>query len=311
MLRVFEPQNCISFLKSLTFNVRTCKAPFLTKDGRTERWAFGAVLKPGTSDIYENKVRSNSSRSIFRSSIFSKQALAAPTNGGSFSSASKTLTEPKAGARSRAAKRPGIRTNGPIRRGSRRRKYLLRWSSGKKSTSAADIWDLMKWARGHRMAKSGIETACWDLEAKKLGVPLWRHLGGVNQEIECGVSIGIQDSIEQLLEKIRTELDAGYKRIKIKIAPRWDYDVIKAVREEFGDILLMGDANSAYTLADIDKLKSLDEFDLMMLEQPLALRRHRRPRQTAARRSKRRSASTSRSNPPTTPAKRSSSAPAR
>jgi O-succinylbenzoate synthase len=140
---------------------------------------------------------------------------------------------------------------------------------GKEVESAAGVWDLMKWARGHRMAKAGIETACWDLEAKRLGVPLWRHLGGVNREIECGVSIGIQDSIEQLLEKIRVELDAGYKRIKIKISPRWDYDVIKAVRAEFGDILLMGDANSAYTLADIDKLKSLDDFDLMMLEQPL------------------------------------------
>ena len=148
-------------------------------------------------------------------------------------------------------------------------KVLAPMVVGKEVESAADIWDLMKWVRGHRMAKSGIETACWDLEAKKLGVPLWRHLGGVNSQIECGVSIGIQDSVPELIGKIQTELDAGYKRIKIKISPRWDYDVIKAVRAEFGDILLMGDANSAYTLADIDLLKSLDEFDLMMLEQPL------------------------------------------
>lgn len=140
---------------------------------------------------------------------------------------------------------------------------------GKEVENAAGIWDLMKTARGHRMAKSGIETACWELEAQKLGVPLWKHLGGVNQTIECGVSIGIQDSIEQLIEKITTEVEAGYQRIKIKIAPHWDYDIIKAVRKEFPDILLMGDANSAYTLADTDKLKSLDEFDLMMLEQPL------------------------------------------
>ncbi len=148
-------------------------------------------------------------------------------------------------------------------------KILAPMVLGKKFEAAADVWDSMKGVRGHRMAKSGIETACWDLEAKKLGVPLWRHLGGVNQEIECGVSIGIQDSVEQLIGKIRTDLDAGYKRIKIKISPKWDYDVIKAVRAEFGDILLMGDANSAYTLADIDMLKSLDEFNLMMLEQPL------------------------------------------
>ena len=148
-------------------------------------------------------------------------------------------------------------------------KILAPMVVGKSFEKAADIWDAMKWARGHRMAKSGIETACWDLEAKKLGVPLWRHLGGVNQTIECGVSIGIQDSVGQLIEKIRVEVEAGYKRIKIKISPTWDYDIIKAVRKEFGEILLMGDANSAYTLADIDKLKSLDEFDLMMLEQPL------------------------------------------
>lgn len=149
-------------------------------------------------------------------------------------------------------------------------KILAPMVAGKTFESAANVSDAMKWARGHRMSKSSIETACWDLEAKKLGVPLWRHLGGVNQTIECGVSIGIQDNIEQLLEKIQIELDAGYRRIKIKIAPHWDYDIIKAVRGHFGDILLMGDANSAYTLADIDKLKSLDEFDLMMLEQPLS-----------------------------------------
>jgi O-succinylbenzoate synthase len=149
-------------------------------------------------------------------------------------------------------------------------KILAPMVAGKTFEAAADVSDTMKWARGHRMAKSSIETACWDLEAKKLGVPLWRHLGGVNQTIECGVSIGIQDNIEQLLEKIQVESDAGYRRIKIKIAPHWDYDIIKAVREHFGDILLMGDANSAYTLADIDKLKSLDEFNLMMLEQPLS-----------------------------------------
>ncbi len=140
---------------------------------------------------------------------------------------------------------------------------------GKEIEKAENIWDLMKEIRGNRMAKAALETAGWDLEAKKLNVPLWRHLGGVNQEISCGVSIGIQDTIEQLLEKIETEVNAGYQRIKIKISPRWDYEVIKKVRETFGDILLMGDANSAYTLNDIDKLKSLDEFNLIMLEQPL------------------------------------------
>ncbi len=149
-------------------------------------------------------------------------------------------------------------------------KILAPMVIGKECESAADVWSLMKWVRGHRMSKAAIETACWDLEAKKLGVPLWRHLGGVKNEIECGVSIGIQDSVEQLIAKIRTELDAGYRRIKIKIGPGWDYDVVKQVREKFGNILLMGDANSAYTLADIELFKRMDEFDLMMFEQPLA-----------------------------------------
>ena len=149
-------------------------------------------------------------------------------------------------------------------------KILAPMVIGKEVEKAENIWNLMKRVRGNRMAKSAIETACWDLEAKNLNVPLWRHLGGVNQEIACGVSIGIQDSVAELIEKIQVELDAGYQRIKIKISPRWDYDVIKEVRAAFPKILLMGDANSAYTLADIDKLKSLDEFNLMMLEQPLA-----------------------------------------
>ena len=140
----------------------------------------------------------------------------------------------------------------------------------KEFENAADVWNAFSKVRGHRMSKAAIETACWDLEAKKLGVPLWKHLGGVRSEIECGVSIGIQDSVEQLFEKIQTELEAGYKRIKIKISPRWDYDVIKAGREHFGNIQLMADANSAYTLDDIELFKRMDEFDLMMFEQPLA-----------------------------------------
>ncbi len=141
---------------------------------------------------------------------------------------------------------------------------------GKEIESASQVWGLMKKVRGNRMAKAAIETAVWDLEAKKLNVPLWRHLGGVNREIACGVSIGIQDSVEQLFTKIQTELDAGYQRIKIKIAPHWDFEVVKKVREKFGNILLMGDANSAYSLKDTELFERMDEFELMMFEQPLA-----------------------------------------
>ena len=136
--------------------------------------------------------------------------------------------------------------------------------------NAAGVFDLMKRVRGHRMAKAAIETACWDLEAKRAGAPLWKLLGGVHTEIPCGVSIGIQDSPEQLIEKIDTELAAGYQRIKIKIKPGWDLDIVRRVRERFPEIQLMGDANSAYTLTDIPLFKALDEYRLMMLEQPLA-----------------------------------------
>src|SRR2546430_5083535 len=138
------------------------------------------------------------------------------------------------------------------------------------SENAAGVYDLMKRVRGHRMAKAAIETACWDLEAKRADVPLWKYLGGVQTEIPCGVSIGIQDSVAQLIEKIEKELDAGYQRIKIKIKPGWDIDIVRRVREHFPKIQLMGDANSAYTLGDLKLFKALDELKLMMLEQPLA-----------------------------------------
>ena len=135
---------------------------------------------------------------------------------------------------------------------------------------ASDVFTLMKAVRGNRMAKGAIEAACWDLETKRAGVPLWRHLGGVRREIPCGVSIGIQDTVEALLDKIGRELDAGYQRIKIKIKPGWDAGVLEKVRARFADIRLMADANSAYSLRDAPALRAMDEFGLMMIEQPLA-----------------------------------------
>jgi O-succinylbenzoate synthase len=100
---------------------------------------------------------------------------------------------------------------------------------------------------------------------------LWKTIGaGARREIPCGVSIGIQDTVPQLLEKIDTEVAAGYQRIKMKIKPGWDVDVVRQVRQRFPQIQLMVDANSAYSLRDIDHLKGLDEFDLIMMEQPLA-----------------------------------------
>ena len=138
------------------------------------------------------------------------------------------------------------------------------------NTSAVEVASLMQPVRGHRMAKAALETACWDLEAKRAGAPLWKHLGGCRTEISCGVSIGIQDTPEILLEKIRREVDAGYQRIKIKIKPGWDLKIVERVRKEFPDIRLMADANSAYKLSDVALFQQLDQFNLMMLEQPLA-----------------------------------------
>ena len=136
--------------------------------------------------------------------------------------------------------------------------------------SAADVAGRCSHIRGHHMARGGLETAAWDLEARKLGLPLWKHIGGSRTEIDCGVSIGIQDSVEELLELIEREVKAGYQRIKMKIKPGWDVEVVRQVRTAFRKIRLMADANSAYTLSDAAHLQRLDEFDLMMIEQPLS-----------------------------------------
>ena len=148
--------------------------------------------------------------------------------------------------------------------------FLAPMVLGRNVDNAAAISGLLKPVRGHRMAKAAIETACWDLESRRESVPLWKHLGGVHAEIPCGVSIGIQDSPEILLEKIANELADGYQRIKIKIKPGWDLRIVEQVRRQFPEIRLMGDANSAYTLFDAPLFKALDDFNLMMIEQPLA-----------------------------------------
>ena len=137
--------------------------------------------------------------------------------------------------------------------------------------SAGEVYDRTAHIRGHFMARGGVEAAVWDLESRRADAQLAKHIGGgARAQVPCGVSIGIQDSAAQLIEKIQTEIDAGYQRIKIKIKPGWDIDIVRQVREKFPHILLMADANSAYTLADAAHLKQLDEFNLMMIEQPLA-----------------------------------------
>jgi O-succinylbenzoate synthase len=151
------------------------------------------------------------------------------------------------------------------------RDYAMPRVIGKNLASAEEAAPLLEHVRGHRMARGGLETAIWDLEARLNNRPLWQQIGGgARREIPCGVSIGIQDSVPQLLEKIERELAAGYQRIKMKIKPGWDVDVVRQVRERFPSIKLMADANSAYTLKDADHLRRLDDFYLMMIEQPLA-----------------------------------------
>lgn len=141
---------------------------------------------------------------------------------------------------------------------------------GQELAHPADVAGRLARIRGHQMAKGGLEAAGWELLARKQSKPLWQVLGGKRLEIECGVSIGIQPSLDQLFKKIDRELAAGYRRIKLKIKPGLDVEVIKAVRRRFPETRLMVDANAAYRLEDAYALEQLDEYNLMMIEQPLA-----------------------------------------
>ncbi len=133
-----------------------------------------------------------------------------------------------------------------------------------------DFYENAKIFKGHPMAKAGLELAVWDLFAKQQGLPLRKLYGGSQTEVPAGVSVGIQDSESQLLDRIRAFLDEGYQRIKIKIKPGWDVGVCRKVREKFPDIRLQVDANGAYTLNDKKRLQELDGLNLLMIEQPFA-----------------------------------------
>jgi O-succinylbenzoate synthase len=165
------------------------------------------------------------------------------------------------------------------------RDFLIPMMLGREVESAAQLMGLFAPVRGHNMAKTGLEEALWDLSARQEGVSLAQALrqpfdgaqdkaqdaalGGTRDEIECGVSIGIQATLSDLLKRIEAFLAEGYRRIKIKIKPGWDLSVVEEVRRVFPYIRLMVDANSAYTLDDVELFVALDEYRLLMIEQPL------------------------------------------
>ena len=141
---------------------------------------------------------------------------------------------------------------------------------GRDWSTIEELTALYRPVKGNRFAKAGLEMACWDALARSSGIPLHRMLGGTRPKIFSGVSLGIESSVDVLFEQIGRYLDEGYRRIKLKIAPGWDVEVVRKVRERYPEILLQVDANSAYTLDDLPTLRALDDFDLLLIEQPLA-----------------------------------------
>lgn len=148
--------------------------------------------------------------------------------------------------------------------------FLIKILQENKIEHPDDVSKLFSTVRRNNMAKAGIEGAIWDLYAKRNGISLAEAIGGVKSEIDVGISIGIQPTMNDLLQTIDHYLQAGYKRIKLKIKPGSDIEVLREVRKYYPNTPIMADANSAYTLADIDLLKQLDAFHLTMIEQPLA-----------------------------------------
>lgn len=148
------------------------------------------------------------------------------------------------------------------------KRYFIPGVAGVKT--ATEVAPALHKYKGHPMAKAVIETAILDAELRTEGRSFARELGSVNERVPCGVSVGIMDSIPELLDAVGGYIDEGYVRIKLKIEPGWDIEAVRAVRERFGDeVLLQVDANTAYTLRDARHLAKLDDFDLLLIEQPL------------------------------------------
>ncbi len=148
--------------------------------------------------------------------------------------------------------------------------FLIPMLLGKELQHPDEVNQLFSAIRKNNMAKSTIEGAVWDIYAQQTNQSLAQALGGTKDQIDVGISIGIQNSVEELIEVVRGYVEEGYKRIKVKIKPGWDVNVMRRLREAFPDVAIMADANSAYRIEDAELLKQLDAFDLTMVEQPLA-----------------------------------------
>ncbi len=147
--------------------------------------------------------------------------------------------------------------------------FLIPPLLGRAVTSAGEVAATFDWVRGHPMAKAGLENAVWDLLAQTEGLPLSALLGGQRERVEVGVSVGIQPTLAQLLDRVDRFIDQGYRRIKIKIEPGWELEPLAAIRQQHPALKLMADANSAFTLADAPLFRQMDDLELLMIEQPL------------------------------------------
>lgn len=151
------------------------------------------------------------------------------------------------------------------------RDHLIPRVAAAGDVGAARVGPAVEAVKGHPLAKAVLETAILDAELRGYDMSLATYLGSVHDRVPSGVSVGIMDSIPALLDAVSDYVAQGYVRIKLKIEPGWDFDPVRAVRREFGDdLLLQVDANTAYSLTDAEQLRRLDEFGLLMLEQPLA-----------------------------------------
>lgn len=148
--------------------------------------------------------------------------------------------------------------------------YLVPLVLGAELTGPEVVFDRFAPVKGHRMAKAGLEMAVWDLAASQQDVSLATLLGGTRDRVPVGVSVGVQESLDALVDRVAGFIDAGYGRIKIKIKPGWDVEPVRMLRERFPNVMLQVDANSAYSLDDAPTFRELDRFDLLLIEQPLA-----------------------------------------